>query len=131
MNNKTNENKIMAKNVIKINEQQLKNIIAESIKELVKEDAQFMSDDSIRNQYSKMKITYFAMHPLRRSEGWEGTFELEFPNADGVDFDESMVNNFIAYDVDGKQIAWDRWMPDEQTKVLNNIIRRKIAEKKQ
>lgn len=121
----------MAKNVIRINEQQLKNIIAESIKELVKEDAQFMSDDSIRNQYSEMKITYFVMYPLRRSEGWEGTFELEFPNADGEDFDKSMVNNFIAYDVDGKQIAWDRWMPDEQTKVLNNIIRRKIAEKKQ
>ena len=121
----------MKKMTVRLNESQLKKIIAESIKELVKEDAQFMSDDSIRNQYSKMKITYFAMHPLRRSEGWEGTFELEFPNADGVDFDESMVNNFIAYDVDGKQIAWDRWMPDEQTKELNNIIRQKIAEKKQ
>ena len=41
----------------------------------------------------------------------------------GYDYDSTMVNDFIAYDSEGNRIAWDNWMPDEQTKYLNDIIR--------
>jgi len=57
--------------------------------------------------------------------------ELTFPNADGIDYNETMVNNFIAYDKNGNQIAWDNWMPDEQTKYLENLIRQEIAKRNQ
>lgn len=105
-----------------LSEARLNKIISESIQK-------FMSDDEIESQYSEMKITYFEMNPLRHSEGWKGTFELEFPNADGIDYDETMVNDFIAYDADGKSIAWSNWMPDEQTKQLESIIRREISKR--
>ena len=89
----------------------------------------YMSDEDIANQYSDMKITYFEIKPLRNSEGWEGTFELEFPNADDIDYDSTMVNDFFVYDSEGSRIAWDYWMPDEQTKYLNDIIRKEIAKR--
>ena len=88
-----------------------------------------MSDEDIANQYSDMKITYFEINPLRNSEGWEGTFELEFPNADDIDYDSTMVNDFFVYDSEGNRIAWDNWMPDEQTNYLNDIIRKEIAKR--
>lgn len=91
-----------------------------------------MSDNDIAAQYDDMKITYFEISHLRNSDtGWKGTFELEFPNADGVDYDETMVNNFIVYDEVGKRIAWDNWMPKSQTDKLENIIRQEISKKTQ
>lgn len=76
-----------------------------------------------------MKITYFEMKPCRYSEGWTGTFELEFPNADEIDYDSTMVNGFITYDKEGSRIGWDYWLPDAQFEQLANIIRKEIAKR--
>ena len=97
--------------------------------EIDEEGERWMSDDDITGQYGDMKILNFILLPLQRSEGWEGSFELEFPNADGVDYEDYMVNNFIVYDKTGERIAWDNWMPDEQTQQLENIIRQEIMKK--
>lgn len=118
----------MNKNLIRLTESDLHKIVKESVKRLLRE-SQFMSDEDIASQYKDMRITYFNIEPLRHSDGWEGTFELEFPNADDVDFDGTMVNNFIVYDMAGNRIAWDNWMPDDQTKRLENIIRQEIVKR--
>lgn len=97
--------------------------------EIDEEGEKWMSDDDIAGQYGDMKILNFILLPLQRSEGWEGSFELEFPNADGVDYEDYMVNNFIVYDKTGERIAWDNWMPDEQTQQLENLIRQEIMKK--
>lgn len=114
---------------IKLTESQFNKFIVETCKKVLNEDMTYMSDEDIANQYSDMKITYFEINPLRNSEGWEGTFELEFPNADDIDYDSTMVNDFFVYDNEGNRIAWDYWMPDEQTKYLNDIIRKEIAKR--
>lgn len=93
------------------------------------ENEQLMSDEDIQNQYSDMQIAGFDIRPLRYDDGWTGTVELEFPNADNIDYDSTMVNNFICYDAEGNNIAWDKWMPNEQTQTLEELIRQKIAEK--
>lgn len=114
---------------IKLTESQFNKFIVETCKKVLNEDMAYMSDEDIANQYSDMKITYFEINPLRNSEGWEGTFELEFPNADDIDYDSTMVNDFFVYDSEGNRIAWDNWMPDEQTNYLNDIIRKEIAKR--
>ena len=103
-------------------------IVSESVKRVLRE-SQFMNDEDIASQYKDMRITYFDIKPLTNSDGWEGTFELEFPNADNIDFDGTMVNDFIVYDMVGNQIAWDNWMPDEQTRRLEKIIRQEIVKR--
>lgn len=128
------ENKIlntyldMNKKLIRLIESDLHRIVKESVNKILRE-SQFMSDEDIANQYSDMKITYFEMNPLKYHNGWKGAFELEFPNADGIDYDETMVNDFMAYDRMGNQIAWEKWMPDEQRKRLEEIIRQEIAKR--
>ena len=94
-----------------------------------KDVEKFMSDEAIKEQYAGMKVKHFDLEHLATSEGWKGTFELEFPNADGIDYDTSMVNGFFVYDYKGEQIAWDKWMPDEQTHQLEGIIRKEIQER--
>lgn len=116
------------KKLIRLTEGYLHRIVKESVKRVLKE-SEFMNDEDIANQYKDMRITYFDIKPLINSDGWKGTFELEFPNADNVDFDGTMVNDFIVYDMMGNRIAWDYWMPDEQTKRLENIIRQEIAKR--
>ena len=76
-----------------------------------------------------MEIVNFKLNPLKHSEGWEGGFEIQFPNADGIDYDSSMINNFIVYDKEGEKIAWDNWMPQEQTNKLEAIIRDEIKKR--
>ena len=88
-----------------------------------------MSDEDIANRYSDMEIINFTLNPLKHSEGWEGAFELQFPNADDIDYDSSMVNNFIVYDKEGEKIAWDNWMPQGQTDKLEAIIRDEIRKR--
>lgn len=126
--NKVKENKTMNKKLIRLTEGDLHRIVKESVYKILKE-SQFMSDEDIANQYSDMKITYFEMNPLKYHNGWRGAFELEFPNADGIDYDETMVNDFMVYDRMGNQIAWEKWMPDEQRKRLEEIIRQEIAKR--
>ena len=110
------------KQTIRLTEGDIRNII----KEVVETDYKYMSDNDIANQYSDMEVTFFDMRSTRDGNGWSGTFELQFPNADDVDYDSSMVNNFIVYDLEGNRIAWDQWMPDEQTHKLESMIRDEI-----
>lgn len=124
-NNKTNENRNMKK-TIRLTESDLKRMIKSCLLEY-----RYMSDNDIVNQYSDMEIISFNLEPLSHGDGWKGAFELNFPNADNVDYDNSMVNNFIVYDQQGKRIAWDNWMPNEQTHKLESIIRAEIANKTQ
>ena len=77
------------KKIIKITERELHNLIKNCLLE-----TQYMSDEDIANQYSDMEIVNFKLNPLKHSEGWEGGFEIQFPNADGIDYDSSMINNF-------------------------------------
>ena len=128
MNNSKNESKNMNKKLIRLTENDLHRIVKESVNRVLRE-SQFMNDENIASQYKNMRITYFDIKPLINSDGWKGTFELEFPNADDVDFDGTMVNDFIVYDMVGNQIAWDNWMPDEQTKRLEKIIRQEIVKR--
>lgn len=118
----------MKKNRIRLTESDLHKIVKESVNRVLRE-SQFMSDEDVNSQYKDMIITYFDIKPLMNSDGWKGTFELEFPNADNVDYDGTMVNDFIVYDMVGNRIAWDHWMPDEQTRHLQNIIRQEIAKR--
>ena len=123
----------MNKKIIKINENQLQRIVQKAIKTILNENEEYryMSDDDIASQYDGMEIVGFTMEHLRNSdEGWNGGFDLIFPNADGIDFNESLYNGFIVYDEDGKKIAWERWMPHKQTIYLEDYIRQKIREKK-
>ena len=107
---------------IKLTKSEFNNLISETCRKILKEDMAYMSDEDIANQYSDMKITYFEINPLRNSEGWKGTF-------DDIDYDSAMVNDFFVYDSEGNRIAWDYWMPDEQTNYLNDIIRKEIAKR--
>jgi len=115
------------KKTIRLNESDLHRIVKEAVARLLNEN--YMSDDDIAAQYSDIKIMSFDIKPLRNSEGWKGYFELEFPNADNVDYDDYMVNDFICYDKDGKSIGWDYWMPDKQTNMLQKIIRDEIRKR--
>lgn len=112
------------KKIIKITESELHNLIKNCLLE-----SQYMSDEDIANQYSNMEIINFKLNPLKHSEGWEGAFEIQFPNADDIDYDSSMINNFIVYDKEGEKIAWDNWMPQEQTNKLEAIIRDEIKKR--
>lgn len=112
------------KKIIKITERELHNLIKNCLLE-----TQYMSDEDIANQYSDMEIVNFKLNPLKHSDGWEGGFEIQFPNADGIDYDSSMINNFIVYDKEGEKIAWDNWMPQEQTNKLEAIIRDEIKKR--
>lgn len=118
------------KKIIRITESELHNIIESTVKKLIKEDYDYMSDDDINKQYEGMSIISFGIEPLRNSDGWKGYFELEFPNGDDIDYDSYCLNNFFVYDLDGRKIAWDRWMPNEQTHVLEDFIRQEIAKRK-
>lgn len=112
------------KKIIRLTESELHNLIKNCLLE-----TQYMSDEDIANQYSDMEIVNFKLSPLKHSEGWEGAFEIQFPNADDIDYDSSMVNNFIVYDKEGEKIAWDNWMPQEQTDKLEAIIKNEIKKR--
>ncbi len=149
------------KQTIKLNEAQLKSLINNTIKRILKEnedysdldldwsddydfapdrllgkvigdendEPKYMNDDDIKNQYDDMKIVDFFIENHPSGEGWRGHFELEFPNADNIDYDDSMVNNFIVYDNDGNKIAFDDWMPQDCFEKLKTIIQREISKR--
>lgn len=116
------------KKTIKLTESELKKLIKETLSEIEQTEPRIMSDDDIKAQYDDMKILNFKLEKTNFG-GWSGAFELEFPNADNIDYDDYTINNFIVYDVEGKRIAWDNWMPDEDTHRLEEIIRGEIAKR--
>ena len=109
-----------------MNESQLRKIVKKSINKVLKENEEYMSDTDIAAQYDDFKITYFTIKPLKHSEGYEGVIEIEFPNANDIDFNSSLVENYFVYDKDGKRIAFENWYPDYINDKLINLIRNKI-----
>lgn len=91
--------------------------------------SRFMSDAEIAEQYKGFNVTFFSIEPLRHSEGWSGTIEIEFPCADEVDFDSTKVDNFFVYDKEGQKIAFDYWYPSEVTRKLTELIRSEIKKR--
>lgn len=92
-------------------------------------EQRYMSDEDIANQYQDFKVTHFEINPSRYGNGWTGTIEIEFPNADEVDFDSSVVDNFIVYDHEGTRVGFDNWYPDEVANQLKEMIRKAINQK--
>ena len=88
-----------------------------------------MSDADIAAQYSNFEVTSLS---VEKSEfgGYSGCVEVSFPNADEIDFDSSVCDNFIIYDDEAKKIAFDNWYPDEVYYNLCYIIREKVKELK-
>lgn len=120
----------MKTNKIRLTESQLHTIVKNCIKNVLNEE-KYMSDEDIASQYENFKVTEIKVEPLRHSDGWSGGIEIEFPNADDIDFDSVVYDNFIAYDAKGEKIAFDRWYPDEVYYQLTNIIRNEINKQRQ
>lgn len=72
-----------------------------------------LSDAQIKAQYKDFSVNHISAERLKHSDGWSGTIELEFPNANHPDFDSSVIDVFIAYDEELRKIAFDRWYPEE------------------
>ena len=85
------------KKFIKLTESELKKLIKETLSEIERTEPRIMSDDDIKAQYDDMKILNFKLEKTNFG-GWSGAFELEFPNADNIDYDGYTINNFIVYD---------------------------------
>ena len=84
-----------------------------------------LSDTDIAKQYSDFKVNGIKFYSPNQyqNDSWSGVVDLEFPNATHPDFDNTMVNPFISYDKEGKQIAFDHWMPEETYKGVCDYIR--------
>ena len=93
------------------------------------EGLRYMSDADIAAQYSDFEVTSLS---VEKSEfgGYSGCIEVLFPNADEIDFDSSVCDNFIIYDDEAKRIAFDNWYPDEVYYNLCYMIRTKVKELK-
>ena len=103
----------------------------EVMRALNENEYRYMSDDDIAAQYDDFKVTALSVEPNRYGEGWYGVIELEFPNADDIDFNSSLVENYFAYDKAGNKIAFDHWYPDAVCEILKDMIRQEIAKRKQ
>lgn len=88
------------------------------------EEDRLLSDADIAKQYSDFKVNGIKFYSPNQyqNDTWSGVVDLEFPNADHPDFDETMVNPFISYDKEGKHIAFDHWMPEETYKGVCDYI---------
>ena len=90
-----------------------------------KSEDRLLSDTDIAKQYSDFKVNGIKFYSPNQyqNDSWSGVVDLEFPNATHPDFDETMVNPFISYDKEGKQISFDHWMPEETYKGVCDYIR--------
>lgn len=93
------------------------------------EELRYMSDADIAAQYNDFNVTHLS---VEKSEfgGYSGCIEVSFPNADEIDFDSSVCDNFIIYDDEAKRIAFDNWYPDGVYHKLCDMIRTKVKELK-
>ena len=89
-----------------------------------KPEDRLLSDTDIAKQYSDFKVNGIKFYSPNQyqNDSWSGVVDLEFPNATHPDFDNTMVNPFISYDKEGKQIAFDHWMPEETYKGVCDYI---------
>lgn len=89
-------------------------------------DYRYMSDEDISQQYSGMRILEFSGLRPNRFSGWWGYFDVDLPNADGVQFDTGRCVNFDVYD-NGNSIGFDVWLPTEQEEQLKQLIRQELS----
>lgn len=89
-------------------------------------EERFLSDEQIAAQYAGFKVTESSCEKLRYSDGFTGYLCIDFPNADHPDFNGYVCDNWISYDSDGKQIAFDNWYPDDVNKLFCEKIREEI-----
>ena len=98
----------------------------EDIKEMMQENTEerLLSDEDTEKQYSYFKVNGIKFYSPNQyqNDTWSGVVDLEFPNADHSDFDETMSIPFISYDKDGKHIAFDHRMPEETYKAVCDYI---------
>ena len=112
---------------VTITESDLRNIVKQVIRE--NEEERYLSDDDIHKQYENFKIKAIDIHPNYFGSGsyyWSGVMELAFPEADHPDFEEYVIENFIAYDETGERIGFDHWYPGDIGRQLCNAIRNEI-----
>ena len=84
-----------------------------------------LSDAKIHAQYENFRIENITIE--ERNDYFVGTIEVAFPNANHPDFDDSVCDNWISYDSDGKRIAFDNWYPEDIYLKLCDAIRKKRA----
>lgn len=89
-------------------------------------EEKYLSDEQIEKQYENFVVENISVSPLKFSDGFSGSIEVSFPNADHSDFDNWVCDNWISYDSDGKKIAFDRWYPTGVYLSLCKKIREKI-----
>ena len=136
-----NKNKKQNKKMIFTNKD-IKNAINEAFSDLVQhnhimadydqmndydeDDYKYMSDEDIASQYEDFEITHLEVKPAIYGEGYTGTIEITFPNADDVTFDSGTVDNFYIYDKDATRFGFDNWYPKEVVEKLKEEIRNYI-----
>ena len=116
---------------IRLKENELKHIIAESVKRVLRESDElpYLSDQDIHKQYEGFEIDEFTIKPTKfryGGYGWEIGFAIHFPNVDHPDFDESRWENVDVWDEEGKRITWDGWYPEDISHQLIAMIRSEI-----
>ena len=130
-NKQYNKNRQM-KRTIKLRETELKRMIAESVKRVLRESNEmpYLSDQDIHKQYEGFEIEDFTIKPRQHrydgTFGWDVGFEISFPNVDHPDFDDSKWENVDVWDEDGKRMAFDGWYPEDIQQQLITMIRSEI-----
>lgn len=118
---------------VRISESQIRSIVAESVRRVIQEEDEemYMSDEDIHSQYEGFRILQLQVEKVERFrfKGFDGAIEIEFPNADEIDYDSTVVDNFIVYDENATQIAFDRWYPSDVYNRLCSAIRAEIRKK--
>lgn len=88
------------------------------------QDTRYLSDADIHKQYEGFKITGIKFYQDTPGlDSYSGVVDIDFPNANHPDYDNSISNPFIAYDKSGNNIAFDRWMPDDVFLQVRDYIR--------
>ena len=130
-NKQYNSNRKM-KQTIKLRESELKRMIAESVRRVLRESNEmpYLSDQDIHKQYEGFEIEDFTIKPRQHrydgTFGWDVGFEISFPNVDHPDFDDSKWENVDVWDEDGKRMAFDGWYPEDIQQQLITMIRSEI-----
>jgi len=138
----------MKKQILRITENELRSIITESVNRIIKESLsdyydfnhlsdennvddenyQYMSDADIEQKYKDFDVTHINVQRANNGEGYNGTIEITFPNADDEQFDSTMVDNFFIYDNEMTRFGFDNWYPQEITEELKEFIKEYIKQ---
>lgn len=135
----TSENKtITNNNKMRLTKKDIKKAINEAFSDIVQhnhimadydfddydeDDYKYMSDEDIASQYEDFEITHLEAEPARYGEGFTGTIEITFPNADDVDYNSTTVDNFFVYDDNLTKFGFENWYPEDVVEKLKMEIR--------